>query len=93
MAKMKMIPGGRADRAVKAVGRTVRNAAIGATAGYLYSKGMMIDPATPAPMLADMMKDLPNTATAMKDGATLGALAEPVVRGLKHVMNPTQFKN
>lgn len=93
MAKMKMIPGGRADRAVKSVKRAGVRAAVGAMGGAAYAQGLMIDPATPKPMMNDMMSSLPDTATSMAVGAGLGVLAGPVAKGLSHVMNKTQFKN
>lgn len=92
MAKMKMIPGGRADRAVKSVKRAGLRAAGGAAVGAAYAQGLMIDPATPKPMLDDMMSSLPHTPTSMAVGAGLGVLAGPVAKGLKHVMNKHQFK-
>jgi hypothetical protein len=92
MAKMKMLPGGRADRAVKSVKRAGLRAAGGAAVGAAYAQGLMIDPATPRPMIIDMMASLQDTPTSMLIGAGLGVAAGPVVKGLKHVMNKTQFK-
>jgi hypothetical protein len=43
-------------------------------------------------MVKEMMASLPDTPTAMLVGAGLGVAAGPVAKGLKHVMNKTQFK-
>ena len=93
MAKKRIIPGGRADRAVKSVKRAGVRAAAGSLGGLAYAQGLMIDPATPRPMMNDMMASLPDTATSMAVGAGLGVLAGPVAKGLKHVMNKKQFGN
>lgn len=92
MAKKKIIPGGRLDRANKAVKRAGVRAAAGAATGAAYAQGLMIDAATPQPMVKEMMATLPDTPTSMAVGAGLGVLAGPVAKGLKHVMNKHQFK-
>lgn len=83
MAKMKMIPGGRADRAVKAVKGAGLRAAAGAAGGAAYAQGLMVDPATPRPMMTDMMASLPDMGTSMAVGAGLGVVAPAVVKGVK----------
>lgn len=72
MAK-KMIPGGRADRAVKGVKKTAGSGAAGAGMGALASTGAFIDPGMTMAAQSAMHATLPSLGAATMGGLAVGA--------------------
>ncbi len=86
----------------KSIGRVIAATAVGASVGYLASKGAFIDPAMPDALQGAMNAKLPDSETAAKIGGALGLFGQGGYEAGKRnrvekqenpeLRNKTQFK-
>lgn len=94
MAKYRMIPGGRADKAVQGVKKTAKSGAAGAGVGAIASTGAFIDPAMGYAASAAMHASLPSLGAATMTGLAVGAAVPAAVavgKKIHHALNKKQF--
>lgn len=95
MAK-KMIPGGRADKAVKGLKKTVGSGAAGAATGALASTGAFVDPGMTMAAQAAMHATLPSLGAATMGGLAVGAAVPTAIWASKKIhraVSQRQMKN
>lgn len=91
---MRMIPGGRADRAVKAVKKTAGAGVAGAGTGALASTGAFIDPGMTMAAQSAMHASLPSLGAATGAGLAIGAAVPAAIWAGKKIHHALgrQFK-
>jgi hypothetical protein len=95
MAKKRIIPGGRLDKAVKAVKKTAASAAGGAGLGALSSTGVFLDPGMGMAAVKAAEATLPSAGSATLGGMALGAAVPAAVyagKKIHHALQERQFK-
>lgn len=85
MAKYRMIPGGRADKAVKGVKKTAGSGAAGAGVGALASTGVFIDPGMTMAAQSAMHAALPSLGSATLGGLAVGAAVPAAIYAGKKI--------
>lgn len=94
MAKYHMIPGGRADKAVKGIKKTAGSGVAGAGVGALASTGAFIDPGMTIAAQSAMHAALPSLGSATLGGLAIGAAVPAAVavgKKIHHALNKKQF--
>lgn len=92
---MKMIPGGRADKAVKGIKKTVKASAAGGVTGAIASTGAFIDPAMGYAAMKTAHAALPSLGSATLGGLAIGAAIPAAVyvgKKIHHALSKDQFK-
>lgn len=85
MGKYYMIPGGRADKAVKGMKKTAGSGAAGAGVGALGSTGAFIDPGMGIAASKAMEATLPSLGSATLGGLAVGAAVPAAIYAGKKI--------